>query len=184
MSTLAAPLTPTVPLGPYSVSIALDLSHVATIIAALCGGPLVGGLTGLVGGFVAAVQFGFSKGNLVTGFGLPVGKALTGIFSGILLRSMGPPRRSRNRVVVALIAVLAYVPEAVFTALLFLVVFPLVFGTPSFVLIPITATILIKAFIELFVVGILVSGLYGSKGFNLFMGKSARPTIGQGVSRR
>ena len=33
-----------IPLGPVSVSLALDLSHLATFIAALLGGPVIGGL--------------------------------------------------------------------------------------------------------------------------------------------
>src|SRR4030042_902346 len=85
LSMQLAPIAPNVPLGPVSVSLALDLSHLATFIASLFGGPLVGGVTGLVGGLVAAFEFGFSKGNLVTGLGLPLGKALTGGAAGDVL---------------------------------------------------------------------------------------------------
>ena len=44
MSTQLAPIAPNIPLGPVSVSLALDLSHLATFIAALFGGPIVGGI--------------------------------------------------------------------------------------------------------------------------------------------
>lgn len=170
-SMLAARFTPVIPLGPYNVSVALDLSHVATFIAALCGGPVTGALTGLVGGAAAAVEFGFSKGNLITGFTLPAGKALTGLSSGVLLRWMGLPRQARSKAIIALLAVIAYLPEAAFTGFIFLAVFPMVFGTQVAILVPIVATILIKAFIELAAVGTLVSGLYGNKAFNLFLAK-------------
>src|SRR4030042_4043481 len=77
-----SPIVPSIPLGPISFSLALALSHLATFTASLLGGPIVGGLTGLVGGSVAAFQFGFSTGNLITGFALPLGKAMTGVVAG------------------------------------------------------------------------------------------------------
>jgi thiamine transporter ThiT len=61
------PLVPNIPLGPVSVSIALDISHLTTFIAAIYGGPVIGAITGAIGGLVAAFQFGFSQGNIVTG---------------------------------------------------------------------------------------------------------------------
>ena len=76
LSIFSAPLIPSIPLGAISVSLALDLSHLSTFVSALIGGPVVGAATGLIGGAVAAYQFGFSQGNLITGFGLPIGKAL------------------------------------------------------------------------------------------------------------
>ena len=81
-----APLVPSIPLGPVSVSLALDLSHVSTFTAALFGGPIIGGMTGLIGGLVAAFEFGFSKGNFIAGFGVPIGKAMTGVAAGLLLQ--------------------------------------------------------------------------------------------------
>ncbi|MFA9437556.1 MAG: hypothetical protein ACEROO_10640, partial [Candidatus Bathyarchaeota archaeon] len=63
------PIAPNIPLGPVTVSIALDISHLTTFIAAIYGGPTIGAITGAVGGLVAAFQFGFSQGNIVTGVG-------------------------------------------------------------------------------------------------------------------
>jgi len=89
LSILLVPFLPAVPLGPYSISVAFDLSHLTTFIAALYGGSSIAGLTGLIGGMVGSYEFGFSQGNLVTGFGLPVGKALTGITAGLVMRTLG-----------------------------------------------------------------------------------------------
>ena len=46
ITTQLAPIAPNIPLGPVSVSLALDISHLTTFIAALLGGPVLGGITG------------------------------------------------------------------------------------------------------------------------------------------
>lgn len=48
LSITVSPIVPSIPLGPINVSLALGLSHTATFIAALFGGPGIGGLTGIV----------------------------------------------------------------------------------------------------------------------------------------
>lgn len=55
LSIYSAPLIPAIPLGAISVSLALDLSHLSTFIGAL------------VDGGLAAYQFGFAQGNIITG---------------------------------------------------------------------------------------------------------------------
>ena len=165
-----APLLPEIPLGPFSVGIALDLSHLTTFITALYGGPTIGGLTGLIGGLIAANEFGFSKGNLVNGFLLPVGKMLTGITSGLIMRSLGIQNRNRYRILIIVSTLLAYIPEAIFTALIFLSILPMVYGTPVFILYPILVGILIKAFIEMFAIGVVLVALSMNRGFTDFVG--------------
>lgn len=167
LSIKVSPIIPSIPLGSISVSLALDLSHVTTFIAALFGGFSFGGLTGIVGGFVAAYEFGFSKGNLITGFGLPVGKALTGIAAGLIMRSLGLLNRRRLLMVPA--AVASYLPEALYTAFLFIVVFPIVFGLPSFVVNLITVQILAKAFVEMVVMGLILASMLGNRGFTEYV---------------
>lgn len=169
LSILLVPFLPAVPLGPYSISVALDLSHLTTFIAALYGGPGIAGLTGLIGGMVGANEFGFSKGNYVTGFGLPIGKALTGITAGFVMRTLGLRTRGRNRILIVASALLSYIPEGIYTAFLFLGIFPLVFETPLFILYPIAITILIKGFIEMFAEGIVLYALYANQGFSGFI---------------
>jgi thiamine transporter ThiT len=166
LSIQLAPIAPNIPLGPYSVSLAVDLSHLATFIAALFGGPLVGGATGLVGGIVAAFEFGFSKGNLVTGFGLPLGKALTGVTAGFVFK-----RLFRNGSVVNLVSstVSSFIPEAMLTYVLFRYLLPPIMGVPESVGVAIFIPILIKALAEMVVLGVVLTGIVNNLGFKTYV---------------
>jgi riboflavin transporter FmnP len=155
-----SPLIPSIPLGPINFSLALDLSHLATFTAALLGGPVIGGLTGLVGGFVAAFQFGFSQGNIITGIGLPLGKAVTGIVAGIIMKRI---KDGGWRLIAA--TVISYIPEAVFTAVIFIVLYPIYYGLPVSVAELITLQIIVKAFVEMVILGVLLKYISGSKPF-------------------
>ncbi len=165
LSMQLAPIAPNIPLGPVSVSLALDLSHLATFIASLFGGPLVGGLTGLVGGLVAAFEFGFSKGNLVTGFGLPLGKAMTGVAAGYVFRWLyrkgGPSRLVASTVV-------SYVPEALLTLFLFVYVLPPVTGLSAAFWSVVAIQIVVKAFAEMVILGVILAGFVNNLGFKAF----------------
>ncbi len=167
LSVRVAPLIPSLPLGPISISIALDLSHMATFLAAFFGGPPTGCLTGLVGGLIASYEFGFSKGNLITGFGLPLGKALTGLTGGLLLRRLGSG--SNRRLIMVPATVASYIPEGAYTALLFIYIFPIAFGLPGLIARMLAFQILIKAFIEMVMVGLLLAGLAGRRGFSQYL---------------
>ncbi len=155
-----SPIVPSIPLGPVSFSLALDLSHLATFTGALLGGPVVGGLTGLVGGLLAAFQFGFSQGNIVTGIGLPLGKAMTGIVAGFLFRRLA----SGGWRTIA-VTVTSYVPEAIFTAALFIYVYPVLYGLPEAVATLIATQIVVKAFVEMIILGAALAIIAGSSGF-------------------
>jgi len=165
LSMQLAPIAPNIPLGPVSVSLALDLSHLATFIASLFGGPLVGGLTGLVGGLVAAFEFGFSKGNLVTGFGLPLGKAMTGVAAGYVFSWLygegGPGRLVASTVV-------SYVPEALLTLVLFVYVLPPMTGLPVTMWTVIAIQIVVKAFVEMVILGLILAGLVSNLAFRTY----------------
>ena len=157
-----APLMPTIPLGPTSFSLALDLSHLSTFIAALFGGPAVGGLTALIGSLVAAFEFGFSQGNFITGFGLPLGKTLTGLTAGILMRRLVV---DRSRVMMVVSTVVSYIPEGIVTYIIFMYLFPLFIPGSSFWVAAMTVQVLVKAEIEMVVMGVLVSALIDNQGF-------------------
>ncbi len=161
LTTQLVPLAPNIPLGPVSVSLALDISHLATFIAALFGGPAIGGITGAVGGMVAAFEFGFSKGNLVTGIGLPLGKALTGYTAGLLFRRYEIDNVVRS----AILTIIAYIPEGILTLVLFRFLLPVVSGIPMNVSTLIGIQIVVKAVIEMAVLGFLLIGLITSSGF-------------------
>ena len=132
-------------------------------MAALLGGPVIGGFTGLVGGLVAAFQFGFSQGNIVTGIGLPLGKAMTGVAAGFLFKKI----KAANWRTIA-VTVASYIPEAVFTAVLFVYLYPLLYGLPQAVATLVATQILVKAFVEMLIMGFLLSVIAGSKGFRGF----------------
>jgi hypothetical protein len=158
-----SPIVPSIPLGPISFSLALDLSHLATFIASLLGGSIIGGLTGLVGGSVAAFQFGFSTGNIITGFALPLGKAMTGVVAGVLFKRLGS-----GRLETIAVTVISYVPEAIFTAFIFVYLYPIVYGLPTAIATVIAVQIIIKAFVEMLLIGAILAYIAGSKGIKAF----------------
>ena len=164
ITTQLAPIAPNIPLGPVSVSLALDISHLATFIAALFGGPVIGGITGAVGGVVAAFEFGFSKGNFVTGFGLPLGKALTGIAAGIIFKRYDLDSLLRA----ALLTMASYIPEGVLTLVLFRYLLPPVTGMPIGLATLIGYQIVVKAFIEMILLGLLLRQITSNTGFKAY----------------
>lgn len=161
-----APIVPNISMGFTSFSLALDLSHLATFTAAFFGGPLIGGLTGMIGGLVAAFEFGFSKGNLLTGFGLPVGKALTGLTAGFLTLRMGV---EKDRVRMVLYTVFSYVPEGIWTVIIFLLLFPIFIPFSSFWVKAVTIQVLVKAVIEMIVMGLILAGMVANQGFTEYV---------------
>ena len=164
-----APLVPSIPLGPTSFSLALDLSHLSTFIAAFFGGPVVGGLTALIGSLVAAFEFGFSQGNFISGFGLPVGKALTGITAGLLMRRLVVDGR---RVMMVVSTVVSYIPEGIVTYLIFMYIFPLFIPGSIFWVAGLTVQVLVKATIEMVVMGIMLTAMLGNQGFTQYVSGS------------
>ena len=161
ITTQLAPIAPNIPLGPVSVSLALDISHLTTFIASLLGGPVLGGITGAVGGVVAAFEFGFSKGNFVTGFGLPLGKALTGIAAGYLFQRYELDSWIKS----ALLTVVSYISEGLFTLVLFRYLLPPVTGMPIGIATLIGYQIIVKAFIEMILLGLLLRQIISNAGF-------------------
>jgi hypothetical protein len=157
------PIVPNIPLGPISVSLALDISHLTTFIASIYGGPIVGGLTGAVGGIVAAFEFGFSQGNIVTGIGLPLGKAMTGIAAGYVFK-----RIKEIQFANIIAAIISYIPEAILTYVLFKYLLPLATGIPVGIAVAISVQIIVKAFIEMIILGSLLTWLSSNLGFRSF----------------
>ncbi len=94
--------------GNLHPQIALDLSHIGTVAAAFTMGPWWGGLTGALVSLVPFVRFSL-MGFIPIPVGLLIfpGKAMTGIFVGLIGRKLRP-----------LLAVpLGYIPESAFTYL-------------------------------------------------------------------
>jgi len=160
--------------------IALDLSHIGTLIAAVYGGPLIGLLTGLMVGIGPGLYFGYLGGSLglLGVIGLPVGKALTGAAVGYLARffKMESIKYSSWKIVVA--TLIGYLPESIFTVFYFeglvVILLPEVaaFFTSFFGSMHVLVfSILTKAWIEMALLGVFMGALVGNNGFNDFVSK-------------
>jgi len=147
--------------------IGLDLSHVATFIAAIYGGPLMGFLVGLIGGFVPGLYFGPMGGLAWLGFiGLPVGKSLTGLTTGALYRLLNVGQRGHPSLFTIPVVLMGYAPECLFTVFFFLVLVPYFLG---WVGVSLLIYILIKAWIEIALMSVFMGALTGNGGFSNFM---------------
>jgi riboflavin transporter FmnP len=131
--------------------VAPDLSHVATLIAALYSGPLLGGITGALVSIVPFYRFGVTGwfGPLVGFLIIPL-KSLTGITAGFLGKRLRP----------GLATLLGYVPECVSTYLYFILVVPFFlpevgqYITQAFV-----ALVLAKAWVELGIIAVIMEAI-------------------------
>jgi len=134
---------------------ALDLSHIATFIAAIFGGPVIGTIVGLLGGIYAGYSFGFTVGTL--GFlslvGIPFGKALTGLTAGLLYKGLKINKS---------------IPECLFTIFYFLYMVPYFYGFAMAFMISI---VIPKAWIEIILMSFLMGALVGNIGFREFVSR-------------
>jgi riboflavin transporter FmnP len=144
------------PLAPTQISI--DLSHLGTFLVAIPGGPIIGAIAGAIVGIYPGFAFGYSHGTmgLLGLVGLPLGKAMTGAFSGLTQRYLKRPLLS---------VIIGYVPECIFTLWLFAMVCPFVLGwDPYFSLIILGIPILMKAWIEILAMAFLMESVFLSHG--------------------
>lgn len=160
--------------------IALDLSHIGTLIAAVYGGPWVGFLTGLIVGVGPGLYFGYMGGSLglLGVVGLPIGKALMGSSVGYI-SSLFRRRIGKHQSLTTAFAVLiGYLPECIYTIFYFetfvVILLPTVaeffitiFGSLHLLVL----SILTKAWIEIALLGIFMGALVGNQGFNNFMNR-------------
>lgn len=149
---------------------ALDLSHIATFVAAFFGGPYIGALVGFLSGIYAGYYFGYVLGTLglLSVIGVPIGKAMTGLLAGFLYRKLGLSSGSRRSGWALPITMMAYVPESIYTVLYFLFVVQLI-GIPAMAfMIPL---VIPKGWIEILVMSLLMGALAGNNGFRDFIGR-------------
>jgi LytS/YehU family sensor histidine kinase len=154
--------------------VALDFSSLPVFIAAVFGGPVVGGLTGLLAGILPSAFFGFIGGQLgILGFGTSVGKAISGFSVGVLTRIV---KSSQSRTALLIpIVLLGFVPEAAWIYMLFTVFIPVFMPNQAFLsafLVP----ILTKAWFEIVVMGVFTSAIAGHSGFRAFLAHYVRTT--------
>jgi len=152
-------------LGQIGFSIALDFSLVGAVIAGFYGGPIIGFVSGLFVGILPGFMFGpFGYGGVLGLFGLPFGKALSGLSSGLIAKGLGLGQRQRSSLVVVPATLLAYVPECLFTWAYFAVLLGVEEGSAVFL-----PLILPKALLEVSIISVLMSALVGNRGFGDFM---------------
>ena len=131
--------------------VAPDLSHVATLIAALYSGPLLGGITGALVSIVPFYRFGVAGwfGPLVGFLIIPL-KSLTGITAGFLGKRLRP----------GLATLLGYVPECVSTYVYFILVVPFFLPEVSqYITQAFVALVLAKAWVELGIIAIIMEAI-------------------------
>ncbi len=147
--------------------VALDFSSLPVFIAAVFGGPVVGGLTGFLAGILPSAFFGFIGGQLgVLGFGTSVGKAISGFSVGLLTR-MVKSSQSRTTLLIPIV-LLGFVPEAAWIYMLFTVFVPVFMPNQAF-LSAFLAPILTKAWFEIVVMSVFTSAIAGHSGFRAFL---------------
>jgi hypothetical protein len=117
---------------------------------------------------LTGVFFGPFSGNWIGLIGLPVGKALTGLTSGLLYKSLKVDEKKRGSILTVAVALVAYVPEFIFTVFYFLVLFAYFVGPFGA---GILATVAPKAWVEVIIMSVLMAALVGNQGFNAFVKK-------------
>ena len=135
-------------IGNIHPQIAVDLSHIATVIAAFSLGPLWATLVGFLISIVPFIRFGFMGylGPILSSLIFP-GKALTGFFTGLIATKIRRP---------SLALLLGYVPESIFTWATFKLWIPILAPQLSnWISDAIVYGILIKAWIEILIIGII-----------------------------
>lgn len=147
---------------------ALDLSHIATFVAAIFGGPVVGAIVGFLSGIYAGYYFGYVIGGLglLSLIGVPLGKALTGLTAGFLYKKLRITSSSRPSMLTVPVTLLSYVPECLYTIVYFLYVVLYFYGYGMSFMLPI---VIPKAWVEITVMSILMGALAGNKGFKEFV---------------
>jgi len=158
---------------------ALDLSHVATFMAAISGGPVLGGLVGFLSGVYAGYYFGYVIGSLglLSLIGVPAGKALTGLTAGFLYKKLRVNSRSRPSTLTIPVILVSYVPECLYTIAYFRYLVPYFYGFAMEFMIPIVIS---KAWVEIIVMSFLMGAIVGNNGFKefitRFLGVQKQPT--------
>ena len=147
---------------------ALDLSHLATFVAAIFGGAYIGATVGFLSGVYAGYYFGYVMGSLgvLSLIGVPFGKALTGFTAGFLYKKLGIHKSSRPSTLTVPILLISYIPECIYTIVYFLFIVQIVYGVGMGFMIPI---VIPKAWIEIAIMSLLMGALVGNTGFKEFI---------------
>ncbi len=155
LGTALAVLSIELPLAPNQIT--LDLSHIGTFLAAIPGGPIFGIITGTLVGIYPGFAYGFTHGQMgfIGVISLPIGKAMTGGFCGLIQRFVKRP---------LVTVTISYVPECFYTLWLFVYIIPPLTGWSVELAYVIVLGIILKAWIEILFMAFLMESLFLSRG--------------------
>jgi len=97
--------------------------------------------------------------------GLPIGKALTGLASGLIAKGLSISEKQHCSLTIPVVLI-SYVPECLFTVAYFLYLMPIFIGGGG---IGILAFVLPKAWAEVVIISFLMAALVGNVGFRDFV---------------
>jgi hypothetical protein len=150
--------------------VGLDFSNIAAFVAAIYGGPYLGFLVGMLGGVASGINFGLLGGLGWLGLiGLPLGKSLTGLTTGILCKIFNVTQRAKRSLLTIPLVLLGYVPEFLFTIFFFIALVPYFLGPAPWLTTGVLISILIKAWLETFLMSAFMGALTGNVGFTTFV---------------
>lgn len=157
-------------LGPIVPGVSIDLSHIATFIAAIWGGPIYGFIVGFFGGVWAGFYFGFVGGTLswLSLIGLPIGKSLTGLTTGLFFKTFKIREKKHASILTVPTVLTSFVPETIFTVAYFLAFAPFFFVNFAGGIV-LLAFIVPKAWAEITLMSFLMAALVGKNGFSIFV---------------
>ncbi len=154
--------------GPITQGVALDFSLIGVFIAGIYGGPVAGAIAGIIAGVMPGIMFGpMGNGGVLGLIGLPLGKLLTGITSGLLTQGLKLQQRAHASIITIPTVIVAYLPEAVFTYAYFSLLLPYFLnqnlGTAVII------AVMVKAFVEIAIISVIMAALVGNTGFKTFI---------------
>ena len=168
--------------GPIAPGVALDFSIVGAFIAGIFGGPAIGFVSGLFVGILPGIFFGpLGSGSWLGLIGLPIGKALSGLTSGLIAKGFNTSEK-QSYVTIPVVLV-SYVPECLFTIAYFLSLMPFFIGGEGGL--GILTFVLPKAWAEVVIISFLMAALAGNIGFKDFVNRffKVRSLLKQNKSR-
>jgi riboflavin transporter FmnP len=152
--------------GPIAPGISLDFSLLAVLIAGFYAGPTTGFFAGIIAGVLPGIMFGpLGMGGVAGLVGLPLGKGLSGLTSGLIGKGLKFEQKKRSSLIGIPATYLSYVPEAFFTLGYFIF---LLGGFTSGSTVFFTA-ILPKSLVEVTIISVIIAALMGNTGFSIFV---------------
>ena len=154
--------------GTIIPGVALDFSLIAVYIAGFFGGPTIGFISGLFAGIFPGIIFGpLGMGSWLGLFGLPLGKAITGLSAGLISKGLHLNKKD-NSIPLIPVTLLSYIPEGIYTYAYFAFLMPFFLGSEALGSVFIIY-ILPKAIVEVTIISFLMAALQGNTGFKDFV---------------